>query len=230
MIELPTILTEDVWFYKENKEKIDPHLGKPYISYSSVNAWKEYREDFIKQKFAKIELPGSIYTELGSFVGTYVETGVVPHNEYNFAGEDNLYKIPRPDGAKYERFVLLDFGDFVLIGFIDIMTEKDMVATVTDLKTGGGKKEDYYASDDYMQTVLYGMALEQEGYKIKDCNVYFVRRKGSHVNPPLFITDEQFYVKNSYNATRKKQVEKTVKQTVQEISDYYKTFNKFFKK
>lgn len=229
MISLPTILTKEVWFYEENKEKIEPHLGKPYISYSSVTAWQDYREDFIKQKFVGLTLPGSVYTELGSFVGGYVETGKVPDNKYGFGGIENLEKIPRPKGAKYERFVLLDFKDFVLIGFIDIMTEKEKEATVTDLKTGGGKKEDYYASKEYLQTVLYSAALEQEGYKIKDCNVYFVRRKGSHFRPPLVITDEQFYVDTPYNEKRKEYAINKVKKVVKEISEFYKVYKKYFK-
>ena len=68
-IELPTILTEKCWFYKDNEELCKPHLGKFYISYSSVDGFLNYIEDFIKQKFVGIKLPDSIYASFGSYVG-----------------------------------------------------------------------------------------------------------------------------------------------------------------
>jgi hypothetical protein len=58
---LPTVLSEQSWFYEANREVLQPYLGQPYLSYSTAESWSEYREDMIKQKFAKIQLPDGIY-------------------------------------------------------------------------------------------------------------------------------------------------------------------------
>ena len=55
---LPSVLTENSWFYKLHEEELKPFLGQPYLSYSSAESWESYQEDFIKQKFAGLELPG----------------------------------------------------------------------------------------------------------------------------------------------------------------------------
>ena len=64
-INLPSKLSKDNWFYENNKELIEPHLGKFYISYSTVSSWEDYRTDFIKQKLAGIKLPDSILVHSG---------------------------------------------------------------------------------------------------------------------------------------------------------------------
>lgn len=227
MIKLPSIITKDCWFYANNKELCEPHLNKPYISYSSVSSWNEYRDDYIKEKFVGIKLKSGIYAELGSYAGHYLEYGEFPKdNPHGFTGQENLSPTLRPDGAEYEKMILLDMGSFCFIGFIDRYFE----GHVRDQKTGGAKKEDYYKKDDYIQVVLYAYALEQMGYKVTKTDVYFIRRKGSHVNPPLHISDEQFEIPLVYNEARVKYALDKVNKTVKEISDVYTTYLKYFGK
>jgi len=82
--------------------------------------------------------------------------------------------------------ILIDRGDYCIIGFIDIMREiSPKVVDVFDIKTGGSKKEDGYKKPEYIQVVTYSKALEDEGYTINKTGVWFCRRTNSHIKPPL---------------------------------------------
>ena len=228
-IELPSILSKDNWFYVGNEKLIDPHLDKYYISYSTVSSWEDYRSDFIKQKLAGIKLPDSIYGSFGTWVGTSVEHGEVQPNNYGFTGDENINLIERTENDKYERMILIDMGEYCIIGFIDIMRESSpMVAEVLDIKTGGSKKEEEYKKESYIQTTLYSKALEDEGYKIDKSGVWFCRRTGSHIKPPLNLSSEQFYIPLEYNEKRVKYALDKVDRVVKEISEYYKVYKKVF--
>lgn len=229
-IQLPSIITEDCWFYKANKELCEPHLGKPYISNSSIDSWENYQEDFIKQKFIGIKLPDGLYAKLGNYVGEAVENGEFGDNEFGFTGQENLdLSSLRPKGAEYEKMILIDMGEYVIIGFIDVFHEYEKnVVHVRDMKTGGKKKEDKYSSKDYIQVILYARAIEQMGYEIGKTDVYFIRRTGSHINPPLNISKEQFEIPLEYDEKRVDFALKKVDKIVKEISSVYTTYQKIF--
>ena len=229
-ILLPTILTEDCWFYKENEELCKPHLNKPYISYSSISSWEDYKDDYIKQKFAKIKLPDGIYGTFGTYTGHALENGCFPdENPHGFTGHENMdLKKLRPEGCEYEKMILIDRGTYVIIGFIDRYSECEEGVHVRDQKTGGSKKEEQYKAEKYIQTVLYAYALELNGKKIAKTDVYFIRRTGSHVKPPLHISTEQFEIPLEYSPARVKYALDKVDRVVGEISDLWKVYTKFF--
>lgn len=229
-IELPTVLTEKCWFYKDNEELCKPHLGKFYISYSSVDGFLNYIEDFIKQKFVGLKLPDSIYASFGSYVGHALEHGKFPdENPYGFTGQENFnIEAFRPEGAEYERMILIDMGEYVILGFVDRFTESKEGCQIVDLKTGGKNKEKAYQEDDYIQTVLYAHEIESKGKKISSTDILFVRREGSHVNLPLKISEEQFFIPLEYNEKRVKYALAKVDKAVKEISEYWKVYKKYF--
>lgn len=237
-ITLPSVLTKESWFYEDNKEMCDPHLGKPYISYSSINSWEDYREDFIKKKFARIELPESIYAVFGSYVGDAVENQKFGENPHGFTGQENLkpFLESLPKGAEYEKMILIDMGEYVILGFIDIFYvetykedgEEMDVATVIDLKTGGKGKEKQYEDEKYIQVPIYAKAIEDLGIPIASTGVWFVRRTGSHVNPPCNISEDQFFIELDFNEERVKYAMKKVERVVKEISSAFRTYKKVF--
>ena len=233
-ITLPSVLTESAWFYKDNEELCKPHIGKYYISYSSVNAWEnpQYRPEFIRSKFAGIKHPTGIYAKFGSWCGFALEWGQFPiENPDKFSGEKNikLDKV-RPENAVYEKMILIDRGTYIIVGFIDMCHEYEpSTLHVRDQKTGGKGKHVEYESESYIQVILYAHALEQQGYKIGKTDVYFIRRTGSHVSPPLTISEEQFIIPIKYNKDRVEYALNKVDRVVGEISDLYKIYLKYFK-
>lgn len=229
-LNLPSILTEDTHFYQEHKEKLNPYLGRPYISYSSVNSWMDYKDDFIKQKFAGIKLKDGVYAKMGNYIGEAIENGKFnEENPYGFIGQENLdldrYRKP---GAEYEKLIIIDRGDYFIVGFIDVFYIQEETPTVEDMKSGGKGKESSYESEEYIQTVLYGHAIEQEYKREPKIGVNFIRREGSHVNPPLKIGKEQFYISNTYSQDKVKLALDKVDKAVKEISELYGTYLKIF--
>lgn len=230
-VDLPSVLTKDTWFYKVHPEMCEPHLGKPYISYSTVDSWENYREDLFKQKFVGLKLDAGVYAEFGSYLGEAVENGKFGENPQGFQGQENFQGFIEdlPENAEFEKMIIIDMGSYVIVGFIDIYNEDEHGrANVIDLKTGGKKKEEKYESDDYIQVPLYAKAIEDTGKEIGTTGVWFVRREGSHFNPPLKISKDQFFIKLEYNEERAKYALDKVDRVVREISDYYKTFKKIF--
>ena len=228
-IMLPSKLEKSNWFYKGNEKLIDPHLGKFYISYSTISSWEEYKSDFIKQKLVGIKLPDGIYGAFGTWVGTSVELGEEQSNNYGFTGGANINLIDRQEGDAYERMILIDMGEYCIIGFVDIMREvAPKKVKVLDIKTGGAKKEDGYTREEYIQTTLYSKALEDEGYEIVETGVWFCRRTGSHIKPPLNLSTEQFLIPLEYNEKRVKYALDKTDRVVKEISEFLKVYNKIF--
>lgn len=228
-IVLPTVLTEDTWFYEKNKEVLEPHLGKPYISYSSISSWDDYREDFIKSKFVGFKGSDSVYAEFGNFFGEAVENGFWGENKRGFTGTENvnLNEI-RTEGGEFEKFVFLDMGEYIFIGFIDRYTQVDGISNVWDFKTGAENKIKDYAGEDYIQVVLYANALEKAGHKIGYTGVELWERTGSHIKPPLNISGKMFPIPLKYSKERVKFAIDKLKRSVVEISDCYKTYIKIF--
>ncbi|HSE99769.1 MAG TPA: hypothetical protein VLA48_02645 [Nitrososphaeraceae archaeon] len=228
-INLPSKLDTSNWFYEGNEELINPHLGKYYISYSTVSSWEDYRTDFIKQKLAGIKLPDSIYGSFGTWVGTSLEHGEIQSNNYGFTGGENISLIERKENAQYERMILIDMGEWCIIGFIDVFEEiAPKVVNCKDLKTGGAGKESGYTKKEYIQLVLYAYALVLEGYSINEIGVWFCRRTGSHIKPPLHLSTEQFYIPLEYNEERVKYAIDKVTRVVGEISEFFTCFEKYF--
>lgn len=228
-INLPSILTEQTHFYKEPYiEQLKPHLGKPYISYSTMGSWtdEKYRPDFIKQKLVGISLPQGSYAALGNYVGEAIEKGYFSENNpFGFIGQENLdlNKYRKPN-AEYEKLVIIDRGEYLIIGFVDVYYEENGKKFLQDMKSGGKDKEKDYSSDDYLQTVLYNYALGGEC----EIGVNFIRRLNSHYTPPLKISDEQFYIPNTYTEAKVKKILSKFDKAVKEISEIKTVYDKFF--
>lgn len=227
-MQLISKITEDSWFYEEHKDELEQHLGKWYVSYSTAGSFLEYQEDFVKQKLMGEPNKGSVYTRLGNFTGTALETGEWPKdNPDGFIGMENvdLVKLREP-GAEYEKLVVLDFGAWIFLGFIDKYLKTDDGVDVTDLKTGALSKMDFYKSAEYTQVMLYAHAREIAGDKIRNTGVYFIERVGSHINPPLQLTKNQFYIPLEYTKERVEYAIKKLEKAVEGIASIKETFDK----
>ena len=229
-INLISTLSEDTWFYKLHEEELKPHIGKPYLSYSTAGSYLDYTEDFIKQKLVGIDLPSTVYTRLGNFLGEAVENGFWGDNPDNFGGLENIdLDELRPEGAEYEKLVVIDFGEWIFIGFIDRYQKTEDGVEIIDFKSGAMNKKQQYLEEDYTQVMLYAHARESAGDKIKSTGVYFIERVGSHIKPPLCLSKNQEYLPLEYNKKRVKFALDKLDKAVKGISELNTTYQKYFK-
>lgn len=227
--------------FKDTTGKYPQHEGKPKLSYSQVNSWKDekYHPGYIQSYFLKIPSESGIFAQAGTDFGTMVEwigngrkgekptpTVLTMENVMEVA-ESVEYK----PNSIYEDLIVVDCGDFVIEGYADKCTyNDDNSVEILDYKTGNIKKgKSKYGTKSYMQTRLYAYQKEIEGYDIKKCTVRLYARKGNGSEKyPIYLTGEMIEYELEYN---KKDVEKYLKEVgkiAKEISDCYKTYLKFF--
>jgi hypothetical protein len=173
-----------------------------------------------------IKLPSSPYAEFGTSIGVARETG--DYSIFNIETKEILDNIARQDDCIYEREILLDMGEFVVQGFIDELTptSTEQEYVIVDNKTGGKGKDADYKSKDYLQTVIYRMALEQEGVKVVDTQIRFFLRLGSHFKPPLRLDGTVFMIPIEYNEERVEYAKAKLRRIASEISELYEVFNR----
>jgi hypothetical protein len=223
---------------KTTDGKYAHHNGKPKLSYSQYNSWKDsqYRPDYIKRYFAKIDTPGSCFTDFGTDVGTYKEwvgigrTGEQPIMKYLSKEDlDWLDSLEYPENSIYEDLVVVDCGDFVMEGYIDRSEYIQNGVHVRDFKTGNIiKKTPEYASPDYQQTTLY-CQKDVEGYEILGSDVMLLGRAGNNTQKnPLKLTQEFKIIPTPYSRDRALQFLDKVAVTAKEISEYYQRYLDIF--
>lgn len=221
--------------------KYSHHNGKPKLSYSQINSWKDaqYKPDYIKRYFAKIDTPGSCFTDFGTDVGTYKEwvgigrTDVQPVMKYlQPADLEWLDSLEYPENSVYEDLIVVDCGDFVIEGYIDrsrYYFEQNGVH-IRDFKTGNIiKKEPEYASPDYQQTTLYCYQKDVEGFEILGSDVMLLGRAGNNSQKsPLKLTQEFKIIPTPYSRDRAMQFLDKATKVAKEISDEYTRYLDIF--
>lgn len=229
--------------YTDRSGKYPQHEGKPKLSYSQYNSWKDakYHPDYIKQYFIGINMASGIFAQAGTDFGTMVEwigNGKVGEKPKSIIlpqlhCEEIAAQVDYPKNSIYEDLVVVDCGDFVIEGFADRVTywQKEMEAFIVDFKTGNTKKPEKYTSPDYKQTRLYAYQKENEGYKIKGCEVQMYARKGNgSEKSPILLTGEKLVIETPYDRKDTEEwLKKDVTKVAKEISDCYQTYVKYFK-
>lgn len=231
------------YIYKkgESRPEFEKYHGRPKLSYSAYGAFNEpaYKGEFFGVYFLKAPRTGTIFTDFGSSVGGFMETGESQDFLTDF-DMNVLRESGRPEGAIYEYEIIIDRGDYIIQGFIDrmIVDAKRFPATllvdVVDFKTGAiDKKKKDYASEDYQQTTMYSYALEQEGYTINSSGVILFDRKGNTLEAGnknvLRLTGDVEYIPTPYSKERAEKFLVSFDKTAKEIEAYWKTYLKYFK-
>lgn len=212
-------------------ERFKKFIGRPALSYSSYNSFIEdsYRGEFFGNKFLKLPREGTIFTEYGTAVGTYQETGKVQEYLSSFDMEVLSKETPANPLAEYEREVVIDRGSYIIYGFVDRLLNKKL----DDFKTGAiSKKKADYESEDYNQTILYTHGLLEEGLDIQEVGVILFDRKGNTLEQGnknvLRLTGEIEYIPTLYSKERAEKFLKKMDETALRIEEYFKIYLKFF--
>lgn len=226
--------------YENELGNYPQHKNKFKISYSQLNSFKDYKEQYIQGYFLGIPSESGMFAFFGSLVGEYFEKGAKNPNlsEFDMQTIDKLVKHP---SSQFEAEVVIDlepFGlkDCVLQGFSDHEYDKDELRWVEDLKTGASKsmQEKYGDMKKYYQTRLYAYQRELEGFTIGGCRVNHLDRKGNNLivgdKNCLRLTGQIDYIPTPY---KKEDVEKYLREDVVpiciEIAKYFSVYNKNFK-
>jgi hypothetical protein len=215
--------------------KFDKFIGRPKLSYSAYGSFKEpsYKGEFFGVYFLGAPRTGTIFTEFGSAVGGFMETGEAQDYLTDF-DMNVLREVGRPEGAIYEYEIIIDRGSYIIQGYLDRIVEAEDGIEVIDFKTGAiDKKAKDYASLDYQQTTMYAYALEQEGKKIKYSGVKLFDRKGNTLETGnknvLRLTGDVLDIPTPYSTERAEEFLKNFDKTALEIEEYWKIYSKYFK-
>lgn len=231
-IILPKIYENELGNYPQ-------HKNKQKISYSQLNSFKDYKEQYIQGYFLGNSSESGMFAFFGNLVGTYFSDGEKNENlsEFDMKTIDTLLKH---ESSKYESEIVIDlepFGlkDCVLQGFSDHEYDDDIFRYIEDLKTGSSKsmQEKYGDMKKYYQTRMYAYQRENEGFKIGGCQVNHLDRKGNKLiigdKNCLRLTGQIDYIHTPY---KREDVEDYLKNSVvpvcKEIAEYYSVYNKFF--
>lgn len=221
---------------KSGNPQFEKFIGKPKLSYSAYNSFKEpaYKGEFFGTYFLKEPRGSTIFTLFGGSVGVFLETGEPQEYLSNSDMEILRSEIGRPEGSVYEQEIVIDRGEYVIQGFIDRVRHLEEGVEIIDFKTGSiDKKKLDYAHADYNQTTLYAYALEQMGCSIGYSGVKLADRKGNTLESGnknvLRLTGEVLDIPTPYSKERAESFLESFDKVAKEIEQYYKTYLKFFK-
>lgn len=197
-----------------------------YLSYSAMTCFNKERRKYIREYFLKEPRTTNDYLEFGSKVGEALET-----NDFSKFSEEEqklLKKVPRLH--EFERPINLWFEDqaFRVMGFID--SNDEALKNVIDYKTttNDGSKMAQYSEPDYLQLVIYGMAIEQEkGVHPESIKIIGIGRNGNAFQgETLTVGDTLFEQELEISAERKEYAKEYILKTAKEITEYTKVFEK----
>lgn len=241
-VELPSTYTYIEGVCNPEHKKYE---GRQKISYSQVGSFRDYRGDYIAQKFLNLRLPQGEFALFGNAVGDYIN----PHAENIenvLSAEDekildlfieSLIEEGIYDASSYEDEIIVDLAPFgvdaILQGFSDLKYTDNNKTTLVDFKTLNlDKKASYYGSKLYKQLKIYGYALEERGEEIADTFVVGFGRKGNAIgadgNYRMRLSGEIEKIPNPYDREEAKKALKEVADICVEVSDYFKTYKKYF--
>ncbi len=220
--------------YSSRSEKYNKFNGLPKLSYSQYSSWKDpqYKDQYILQYFLGLNLDSGIWAEYGNKVGTFIEAHAKGEDLEGLSNEDKdvLKSLNYPENAIYEDEIVIDCGDFVIQGFTDkTKFNSENSLEILDYKTGNVTKESFYSSDDYQQTALYCYGKEKEGFTIDKSGVCLLGRKGNGMDKyPLKLSGEVIHIDTPYTKERGEKIIADITKVVNEISDEYVIFLKYF--
>lgn len=222
-------------FYKGGNEK---YVGKPMVSWSQIETWNDKAgfntglkglQEYILKYFTGVE-----FTDMGwGTFGTEVE-GYVCEREYQdkfTEDEKEVLNTVKPLGV-FQQEILVDFGDFVTLGFID--DAKADFKKIRDYKTKSeSSKKDLHDPKKH-QLNIYGLWVQQEFGFIPEAEYLIIERLGGKEcmsgggREALSVGKQIWQEPYELTADKLEKTKSLVRKTVEEISSFHRTYVKVF--
>jgi len=206
--------------------------GKPRISYSQYKLWKDLNsfnlgvdgwKEYIVNYFLGFRFPDKGWGEFGRDVEDYVCTRK-GKEKFKSLERKTLDKI-KPLGT-FQKEIEVDFGEFVLFGYIDDC--KEDLSVIRDYKTASKSSKEKYYSSDFCQLDFYAMFAIQETGEIPDLEVVIIERKGNCMfsgGREKLSVGTNIWTNPIYtDLDRIEHLKEDLTSVVHEISDYYNLY------
>lgn len=211
--------------------------GKPKISYSQANLfmgktcfnlgavpgmYEYFQKYFLRKKFPD---------EMGwGEFGRNVEDAIETQDFSKFSEKEaKILKRVKPLPI-FQKELVVDFGDFVVQGFLDNCTE-DMTEVI-DFKTASENSVKQYYGKEYKQLLLYSLLIwKQTGVIPKNVKVIAILRDGNpYKGEELKVADKPpRHIPIEFEKKDLEDIEVWLYNAVSGISEYYKIFKELNK-
>lgn len=244
---------------KKYKGAHKKYHGKYMVSWSQVETWIGKRgfntglpgfHEYMRKYFMGETYPdmgwGQYGTEMEAFITLHSYTAkqlkeLPPKDvealelaKVNFTKkEQDILKTIKPLG-NFQTEIVIDFGDFILLGFID--DHSDDYLHLRDYKSKSANTAKPLSKPDNYQLDIYALYCERELHILPTKLEYLVvERAGGGPcmkgggRAVLSVGENIWHIDREVSEARLKKTENLVGKSVKEISDYWKTFQKFNK-
>lgn len=235
-LDLPKKLGQKLWEKLGSNPEWEKHIGKPMVSWSQIESFNAKngfntgllgKYEYIRKYFLGESYPDMGWGTFGTEAQEYIQER--KHGDKFTKAEKKVLDTITPLDI-FEQPVILDFKDFIVLGFIDGLSAD--WKKIRDIKTKSeNSKKDLFTGKKH-QLELYSLYVEQEKGFLPECEYVIVERGGGREcmmgggRAVLTVGERVWYEPYKITKTRLAETKKLVKSTVKEISKYWKVFNK----
>lgn len=244
--------------YKGDNEKFK---GKPMVSWSQIETWIDKKgfntglpgkHEYMRKYFFGETYPDMGWGQFGNEAEAYITLrdvdpktiddeklrGELEAALKNFTPEEKKVLEEITPLGTFQHEAVIDFGDFVLLGYIDdmLINEQTDEVHIRDYKTKSDGSRRKLTTDATYQLEVYSLYVQKMLKKTVTKTDYCVieRLGGAECmrgggRDVLSVGKRIWYMEKEVSAERLAETEKLIKSTVKEISDHYKTFLKYNK-
>jgi len=249
-IELPKV-------YKGKNKK---YVGRPMISWSQVETWIGKRgfntglpgfHEYMRKYFMGETYPDAGWGQYGSEMESYITLRNAPKKVIdaldekdrasyegcmvNFSKAEKEFLSQIEPLGNYQTEIIIDFGDFILLGYIDDHT--DDFSHIRDYKSKSASTMLSLSKPDNYQLDVYGLYCYKVLGIIPTKAEYFVvdRAGGGECmrgggRKSLSVGKQIWNIDREMSIPRLEETAEIIRETAMDISEYWKVFQKFNKK
>ena len=208
--------------------------GRPKLSYSQHNLWNEAKGfntglipgkyEYIRKYFMWEKYEDIGWGQFGNETQQYIQQRL---HKNNFSAEEKKVLDTIEPLDIFEKEFIIDFGDFVVQAFLDDISEDH--ALVRDYKTASDNSRQKYYEDSYDQLDVYALAIYKEKGFIPNAELIIIEREGNAYKggrKVLKVGKNVWTHEIKMNKQKLNNIEKAMRKTAKEISEYYKVYLK----